>query len=131
MTHLAIRSMKAAPLAGQRVAVGDPPPEVPQARLSAPTLVETLARPNAINERVDQDDAAHHSRKGCELPQWPHPTGGRPSANVGARMSRRFGITRDGDAVPTAVSATCRPFLPGSWQRAPRCLQARGGRKRG
>jgi hypothetical protein len=68
MTYLAIRSMKAAPLAGQRVAVGDPPPEVPQARPSAPTLVETLARPNAVDERIDQDDATYYSRKGCELP---------------------------------------------------------------
>ena len=68
MLDLAIGSMKAAPLAGQGVADGDPPPEVPQARLSAPTLVEALARPNAIDERVDQDDATHHSRKGCELP---------------------------------------------------------------
>jgi hypothetical protein len=83
--------MKAGPLAGQRVTDGDPPPEVPQARLSAPSLVETLTRPNAVDERVDQDDATHHSRKGGELPHDYILPGGTPAAKVGARMSRWTG----------------------------------------
>jgi hypothetical protein len=98
MTHLAIGWMKAGPLAGQRVTDGDPPPEVPQARLSAPTLVETLTRPNAVDERVDQDDATHHSRKGCELPHGHILRGGTPAAKVGVRMSRRTGTHNNGPA---------------------------------
>jgi hypothetical protein len=85
------RRGNAGPLAGQRVAGREPPPEVPQARLSAPTLVETLTRPNAIDERVDQDDGTHHSGKDCELPHGHILPGGTRAARARPRVTQRTG----------------------------------------